>query len=121
MDKILNEEAEWIKLRQLQVVDEYGLMDHTGKLRKGLQGHFNIQDFDGGPRLTLRYVKYARFLDMPWITSLRREGLHLYNRVVFGRIYNNTDQRVREAYKKELQEKIDEMKNDVNEQINTDE
>jgi hypothetical protein len=105
---------------QLAVVNDWGLEDHTGNLRKTLRGHFAIQDFDGGPRLTLSYVKYIRFLDMPWVAS-RKEGLFLYNRVVFGRIYNNTYLRVRQAYRDSLRGEINALMQDAVEQLNIDE
>jgi hypothetical protein len=120
VDKILKEEAEVIKRMQLAVVNDWQLEDRTGNLRKMLQGHFSLQDFDGGPRLTLSYVKYIRFLDMPWITS-RRSGLFLYNRIVFGRIYNNTYLRVRAGYRDTLRGEIAELLQDATGQLNIEE
>ncbi|MDR2130553.1 MAG: hypothetical protein LBP56_05220 [Odoribacteraceae bacterium] len=117
VDKILQEEATIIKMMQLQVVNDWQLEDKTGNLREKLKGHFSLQDFDGGPRLTLTYVKYMRFLDMPWVVS-RRRGLLLYNRIVFGRIYNNTYLRVRAGYRESVQEEIDEMMRESTEPLN---
>ena len=98
IDKILREEAESIKKLQLEAVNDYHLEDHTGNLRKFLQGHFSIAELGKRTRLTLSYVKYLRFIDMPWVAS-RRDGLHFYNRVVFGRVYNDTRTRIMYAYK----------------------
>lgn len=98
IDKILREEAEIIKKLQLEVVNDYHLEDNTGTLREFLQGHFSVAELGEGTRLTLSYVKYLRFLDMPWVTS-RKDGLHLYNRIVFGRVYNDTRTRIMYAYK----------------------
>jgi hypothetical protein len=119
VDKILREEAETIKLQQLAVVNDWQLEDRTGTLRKILRGHFSVQDFDGGPRLTLSYVKYIRFLDMSWVTS-RKTGLFLYNRIVFGRIYNNTYNRLRAAYRDTLRGEITEIIEEATEQLNID-
>jgi hypothetical protein len=120
VDKILQDEASIIKMQQLAVVNDWQLEDRSGILRKMLKGHFDLQDFDGGPRLTLTYVKYMRFLDMEWVTS-RRTGLFLYNRIVFGRIYNNTYLRVRGAYRDSLQGEITELVKEAIEQLEIDE
>jgi hypothetical protein len=105
VNAILREEAEAIKLEQMAAVDDYGLLDDTGILRFMLKGHFDIKDFDGGPRLTLTYVKYMRFLDMNWVRE-RRKGLSIYNRIVFGRVYNYTYLKIREAYREALRGEI---------------
>lgn len=105
VDRILEEEAEAIKKLQLEVVEDWGLEDHTGNLKKMLREHFSVAQIGDGCQLTMTYVKYFRFLDMPWV-SLRRKGLHLYNRIVFGRIYNNTYMRIRLAYQSGLSEDL---------------
>lgn len=105
IDKILREEATTIKQMQREVIDDYHLKNRSGELRKSVFGGFNISESGIGTRLSLTYVKYLRFLDMDreWINS-RREGLHLYNRIVFGRVYNDTRTRIMYAYKDGLKE-----------------
>ena len=103
VDQILNEEADIIKGLQMDVADEWGLNDDSGELRESLRGHFSVTQLGEGTRLTMRYVKYLRFIDMPWVVS-RKKGLHLYNRIVFGRVYNDTHLRLRLAYRQAFSE-----------------
>jgi|GEM_PF-842708 hypothetical protein len=103
VDQILKEEAEIIKGLQMEVADDWGLKDDSGELRKSLRGHFSVTQLGEGTRLTMRYVKYLRFIDMPWVAS-RKKGLHLYNRIVFGRVYNDTHLRLRLAYREAFSE-----------------
>lgn len=103
VDQILKEEAEIIKGLQMEVADDWGLKDDSGELRKSLRGHFTITELGSGTQLTMRYVKYLRFIDMPWVAS-RKKGLHLYNKIVFGRVYNDTHLRLRLAYREAFSE-----------------
>lgn len=108
VDQILKEEAEIIKGLQMEVADDWGLKDDSGELRKSLrgeslQGNLYVTQLGDGTRLTMRYVKYLRFIDMPWVAS-RKKGLHLYNRIVFGRVYNDTHLRLRLAYREAFSE-----------------
>jgi hypothetical protein len=120
VDKILQNEATLVKMKQLAMVNEYGIKDRSGALRKMLEGHFDIQDFDGGPRLTLTYVKHMRFLDMKRVTSSRR-GFFPYNRIIFGRVYNDTYRRIRDAYRDSLRGEITELVKEATEQLEIDE
>jgi hypothetical protein len=85
--------------------DDYWILDDTGILRFMLKNHFDSKNFDGGPRLTLTFVKYMRFLDINWLRE-RREGLSIYNRIVFGRVYNYTYLKIRATYRAALRGKI---------------
>ena len=117
VDKILTEEAEIIKGLHLETVDDWGLNDDSGELRKSLRGHFSVTQLGEGTRLTMRYVKYLRFIDMPWVAT-RKKGLHLYNRIVFGRVYNDTYLRLRLAYRDAFNEQAINMIKESMDQLN---
>lgn len=87
---VLRETAEIIQSKQQKAVDEYDLFE-SGRLRKSLTGHFSVGSQSGGGSLTMRYLPYMRMLDMndprrKW----KKDGYHLYNRIVFGVLYNPT-------------------------------
>jgi hypothetical protein len=91
--QILKESAMLILKKQNEVVDLYDLFE-SGSLKRSLQGHFSVSDINSGSQLTMRYLTYFRFLDMAdsrrrnreW----KREGYHLYNKIMFGYLYKQT-------------------------------
>lgn len=88
---VQRELAERIRDEQNAVVDEWDLFE-TGTLKSMLRGHFSIDSNDGGARLSMRYLRYYRFLDMPdprrKMRQAKRDGYHNYNQIVFGHLYN---------------------------------
>lgn len=100
VEKVLEEEATIIKQTQEDAVDEYALGIQSGQLRACLKGHFSVDSMSGGPRLTMSYVHYLRVLEInpPNRGSFVREGLNLYNKIVFGRLYNDTKNRIAWGY-----------------------
>ena len=90
--QILTEEAWKIKDLQDQAVQEFGLEDILKHHRSYLKGHFDVKASDTNFRLTLRYVKNIRYVD---ISLSRKKGLSIYNRIVFGRIYKYTLNKLR--------------------------
>lgn len=93
MTEVFTNTAEMIREMQQETVEEYNLFD-TGELKKMLQGHFSTGNTEGGAKLSMRYLSYTRFLDMRderrTLSTAKREGYHLYNRIVFGILYNQT-------------------------------
>lgn len=87
---VLKETAQMIYDQQAKTVKEWDLFD-SGKLSKSLPGHFSVREASGGGLLTMRYLAYTRFLDMrDPRRKKKKEGYHLYNRIVFGVLYNPT-------------------------------
>jgi hypothetical protein len=103
MTQILTEEAWKIKDLQDRTVQEFGLEDVLGKYRSYLKGHFDVKASDTGCRLTLRYVKNIRYID---IGLSRKRGLSIYNRIVFGRIYRYTLNRLRYGFLDSVKESL---------------
>lgn len=107
VDKILAEEAEIIKNLQLNIVNDWDIVDSLGeKTWNILKGHFSIGESGSGTRLTMRYVKYVRFIEMNTRFHKASKGLHLYNKVVFGRVYNDTHMRLQHAYSEGIREEF---------------
>lgn len=88
---VLRELADRIREDQNAVVAAWDLFE-TGKVKDWLQGHFSVGNQEGGGKLTMRYLTYFRFLDMPdprrELRRLKKEGYHNYNQIVFGNLYN---------------------------------
>lgn len=111
VSSVLKETAEEIRESQSRIADDWSLFEKgSGELKKWLQGHFSVADQEGGGKLSMRYLVYARFLDMPdprrKVRLLKREGYHLYNRTVFGILYNNTLPMLRYGFTEDLQREM---------------
>ena len=91
--QILQESAILIRKEQDEIVDAWDLYE-SGTLKSSLRGHFTVTDIDTGSKLSMRYLTYFRFLDIPDVRrklrNAKKEGYHSYNRVVFGYLYNQT-------------------------------
>lgn len=112
VDKILTEEAEIIKRLQLDIVNDWGIIDNIGQTNWDiLHGHISVKESGSGTRLTMRYLKYVRFIEMNNQYNNIGTGFHLYNKVLFGRIYNDTNMRLQYAYSEGIREElIDEIR-----------
>ena len=94
ISSVLRQTADRIMLEQNRVAEAWNLFkeDGSGDLKRSLQGNFSINAAGEGGKLRFRYLTYFRFLDMPdprrKIRQAKREGYHLYNRIMFGNIYN---------------------------------
>ena len=106
---VLRQDAEFIRQQQNKIATDWNLFD-TGELQKSLQGHFSVADLEGGAALSMRYLTYFRFLDMPsnnrMVRHIKREGYHAYNRTVFGILYNNTMPRLKYGFTEEVEQQI---------------
>lgn len=103
----LRETAKRIRAAQDIVVEDYGLFQ-TGELKKYTRGKFAVNLIgEEGASVLMRYVKYARFLDMKdrrRKLSHTRAGYHLYNRITFGNLYNYTLPTIRDGFTQEIRE-----------------
>ena len=117
VDKILAEEAEIIKKLQLDIVSDWGIVDTLGQSTWNiLKGHFSVKESGSGTTLTMRYIKYVRFIEMNNRFNNLGKGFHLYNKVVFGRVYNDTHMRLQYAYSEGIREElIDEIRKSMQE------
>lgn len=106
---VLRETAERIRIEQNEVVDAWDLFE-SGTLKSMLRGHFSVDNNEGGAKLSMRYLNYFRFLDMPdsrrRLRQLKREGYHTYNKIVFGTIYNYGLPEIQYGLTKQIHEQI---------------
>lgn len=111
VSQILTATAESIRNDQRAVAQEWNLFDGgSGRLKAMLTGHFSIANQEGGGKLSMSYLNYARFLDIPDprrnTRLLQREGYHLYNRIVYGTLYARTFNELQFGLVKEVYEQI---------------
>jgi hypothetical protein len=108
--RILSETANEIRNKQAQIAADWSLFA-TGELARSLiSRHFTVSDTVSGGRLDMNYLSYVRFLDIPNANrrgaTPKRKGYALYNRVVFGYLYNNTLPKLKYGYTDEVKAAI---------------
>ena len=91
--QVLRDSALLIRKMQNQVVDDWDLFE-SGTMKRSLQGHFSVADIDTGAQLSMSYLNYLRFIDMPGPRyhnrQLKKFGYELYNKIIWGYIYRQT-------------------------------
>lgn len=110
--RLLNEKVGKIYNLQSAVVDKWNLFDR-GELKRATAGgrNFTISNDDNSANASLRYLAYTRFLDMADPRrSKMREGYHLYNRILYGILYNEIIPGLRYGY---LDQVRDQMKAEI--------
>ena len=108
ISEVMADTAQVIREMQQKTADEWNLFK-SGELKKSLQGHFSVSNQDEGASLSMRYLTYARFLDLrdPRRTITKsREGYHLYNRIVFGILYNQTRPKLSYGFTEEVKQAV---------------
>lgn len=127
--KILERDMKYIRSVQQQVIEDY-LTPHTGNLLADIWQNSagKIIQSKGMSLVTVRFLKYLRFLDIksnrcaPGRAYINiesaydkrhkamplRRHLALYNRVVFGRLYNETQRDLRYGFTEEVKKQITE-------------
>lgn len=106
---ILQQTAEAIRTEQQTVVREWSLFQ-TRELEKSIKGHFSVTNQETGAKLSMSYLAYLRYLDMADPRrKVRREGYHLYNRIVFGILYNRTLAAIKFGFTDDIRKSITEI------------
>ncbi len=106
VSSVLRETAEKIRQQQQKTAVDWGLFE-TGELYKMLVGHFSVGNIEGGGKLDMHYLTYARFLDMKNPRrQVRKQGYHIYNRIVFGRLYNSALPRLKYGFTDDIKAQI---------------
>ena len=114
MGNVLTDTPKLIREMQTETAEQWGLFNEgnhkSGELKRSLQGHFSVANQDGAAKLSMRVLAYSRFLDIPdkrrTLSIAKREGYHLYNRIVFGILYNNTWQKLSYGFTEEVRERM---------------
>lgn len=128
--QILKRDSSYIKEVQAQVIQDAGLVK-SGALLSDIrnQSGAKIAQGEGMHMLTVTFLKYLRFIDIK--SSLKaskqkkinisnnyekrhkemplRRNLTIYNKVIFGRLYNETRRDISYAYTDEIRQKITEQ------------
>lgn len=128
--QILVRDSEYIRAEQEKVIQDAGLVK-TGFLSLDIRGQSGtkILQGEGMHMLTVRFLKYLRFIDIKSNRKVSkhikinisnnyekrhremplRRNLALYNKVIFGRLYNETRTDLKYAYTDEIRKKITEQ------------
>jgi hypothetical protein len=103
VSEVLKEDAEFILQLQLKIAKKYDIFK-SGDLQRSLtKSAIGEQNQGTGKKLTIKYIKQLRFLDMYDVRRKIRR-YRLYNRVVFGIIYNRTIGKLIYGYTDEVKE-----------------
>ncbi len=130
--QILKRDSDYIRGIQAQVIEESGLIK-SGALLFDVrnQSGSKILQTTGLHMLTVSFLKYLRFIDIRSNRNRKpsqhikvniannyerrnkemplRRNLALYNRVIFGRLYNETRSDIANGYTQEIQKNIREQ------------
>jgi len=106
ISNVLSETFTNILKEQDKAIDDYNL-NKTGLLRSRAKRHFSVNMIDKGAKATLSVLKYLRFLDMRELKNMhRRRQYHLYNRILYGHIYNPMLAKLFTGYTEEIKQQI---------------
>ena len=92
------------------------LQERTGRLMTVISAHqFESEETQTSQKVFVRILPYLRFLDMQYrtrndrIAKTKRSNLALYNRVVWGVLYNETFPELRSGFTNEVRQGIRKM------------
>lgn len=106
VSSVLKQTAERIQSEQIAVVNDWDLFK-SGLMKSSLQGHFSVNSSENGAKLSMRYLEYVRLLDMKDPRrKLKREGYHLYNRIVFGTLYYRALPTLKYGFTEQIQQDL---------------
>jgi hypothetical protein len=107
--RLLSEKGSKIYQLQEQTAADWDLFD-SGQLTRQLAGGGNISIYNDGKSVmaSFRYLAYTRFLDMkdPRRSNMR-EGYHLYNRILWGVLYNEILPQLKYGYVPQVREQME--------------
>lgn len=111
--EILERDAKFINETQGKVIEE-NFRRVSGKLLRSIyRKDFIIQGDDNRMMLEFSFLRYLRFLDIKssmdrFKNKELRSKLALYNRVIWGRLYNETRSDIKYGLKDDVKERIKE-------------
>lgn len=109
--EILERDAKFINETQGKVISE-NLRRVSGRLLRSIyRKDFQIQADDNRMMLQFNYLRYLRFLDIKssmdkFKNKELRSKLALYNRVIYGRLYNETRSDIKYGLTEQVKERI---------------
>lgn len=106
INRIVNRDINIIYQTQQEVVAE-NLKSQTGTLASHLmQRPFEFDNMGSKQVYYMRTLPYLRFLDMSVVTMRTRRKLALYNRVIWGVLYNETLPALRYGLTQDIRDSI---------------
>jgi len=109
--EILERDAKFINETQGKVISE-NLRRVSGRLLRSIyRKDFQIQADDNRMMLQFNYLRYLRFLDIKssmdkFKNKELRSKLALYNRVIYGRLYNETRSDIKYGLTEQVKDRI---------------
>lgn len=109
--EILERDAKFINETQGKVISE-NLRRVSGKLLRSIYSKdFQVQSDENRMMLQFNFLRYLRFLDIKssmdqFKNKELRSKLALYNRVIYGRLYNETRSDIKFGLTEQIKEKI---------------
>lgn len=109
--EILERDAKYINETQAEVISE-NLRRVSGRLLRSIyRNDFQIQADDNRMMLQFNFLRYLRFLDIKssmdkFKSKDLRSKLALYNRVIYGRLYNETRSDIKYGFTEQIKERI---------------
>lgn len=109
--EILERDAKFINETQGKVISE-NLRRVSGRLLRSIYSKdFQIQSDENRMMLQFNFLRYLRFLDIKssmdqFKNKELRSKLALYNRVIYGRLYNETRSDIKFGLTEQVKEKI---------------
>lgn len=109
--EILERDAKFINETQGKVISE-NLRRVSGRLLRSIyRNDFQIQADDNRMMLQFNFLRYLRFLDIKssmdkFKSKDLRSKLALYNRVIYGRLYNETRSDIKYGFTEQIKERI---------------
>lgn len=109
--EILERDAKYINETQGKVISE-NLRRVSGRLLRSIyRNDFQIQADDNRMMLQFNFLRYLRFLDIKssmdkFKSKDLRSKLALYNRVIYGRLYNETRSDIKYGFTEQIKDRI---------------
>ncbi|MPL74346.1 hypothetical protein SDC9_20218 [bioreactor metagenome] len=109
--EILERDAKYINETQGKVISD-NLRRVSGRLLRSIyRNDFQIQADDNRMLLQFNFLRYLRFLDIKssmdkFKSKDLRSKLALYNRVIYGRLYNDTRSDIKYGFTAQIKERI---------------
>lgn len=109
--EILERDAKFINETQGKVISE-NLRRVSGRLLRSIyRNDFQIQADDNRMMLQFNFLRYLRFLDIKssmdkFKSKDLRSKLALYNRVIYGRLYNETRSDIKYGFTEQIKDRI---------------
>ena len=109
--EILERDAKYINETQGKVISE-NLRRVSGRLLRSIyRNDFQIQADDNRMMLQFNFLRYLRFLDIKssmdkFKSKELRSKLALYNRVIYGRLYNETRSDIKYGFTEQIKDRI---------------